>query len=78
MLRKATQKQQNPLKSNWLALSQDDTLDFDLDTHPGRYRVELANSNEVWNDDSELSDEIIVRLWLARQRALFRAFPTQV
>nr|NDG05894.1 hypothetical protein [Oxalobacteraceae bacterium] len=51
----------------------DDDEDIEFATHPGVYRLALVEQGEPWDDDQELSDEIIVRLWIARLRALARA-----
>lgn len=68
--------QWKPPRNNDL-FGDNDPDEFEFGTHPGRPRLELVNTQEPWLDDSELSDEILVRLWLARQRALARAFPTR-
>lgn len=64
-------------RSNSLTWNDSDWDELEFDTHPGRFRSRLVNNREAWDDDRELSDEILVRLWLARQRALARAFSAQ-
>ena len=65
-------------RSNGWTVGRGGEFDFEFDTHPGRARLKVETVHEVLeDDDQELSDEIVVRLWLARLRALEKAFPTR-